>query len=282
MFRCSPSRILRPRSSVSSFNLPSHFPTTSRFFAKRGLLTARVEPTSFEPLFTQEHVKSHLEKFYLEPISRVNKLFQDTPYALKSNDDVPQMICEFFKEESFSRLSDPLQEVKSYRAALQKNYLPQADLRNNRAALADLCNIYNHEFFFRSIKPRGFRDKRRPDEVLSARMDVFFGGYDGFKKMLIELVQTTRIMGSGWIWLVDKKGQLELMRTYEHESIQLLDPESEQHITPLLAMDLWEHAWVISHGNLEDYVTRYLQLVDWEFASNNLKKVKREYQVFSY
>ncbi|MEZ5938034.1 MAG: superoxide dismutase [Hyphomonadaceae bacterium] len=125
------------------------------------------------------------------------------------------------------------------------------------------AQVWNHTFFWHSMKPGGGGE---PTGAIAEAINAAFGDLDGFKKAFAEAGATQ--FGSGWAWLVAKDGKLEVRKTPNAET-----PLTEKGVTPLLTMDVWEHAYYLDHQNarpkfIETYLTH---LVNWDFANQNLK-----------
>jgi len=123
------------------------------------------------------------------------------------------------------------------------------------------AQIWNHTFYWSSIKPAG---GGKPSGAVADAIEKSFGGYDAFRKALVEAAITQ--FGSGWAWLVLDGEKLAVVKT----------PNAETPLTgsakPLLTIDVWEHAYYIDYRNLRPkYVDVYLDnLVNWDFANQNL------------
>jgi Fe-Mn family superoxide dismutase len=132
----------------------------------------------------------------------------------------------------------------------------QAKIFNNAA------QIWNHSFYWQSMRPRG----DRPTGELADRIAADFGGFgafvDAFKKVAVEQ------FGSGWAWLTLDGQALRLMGTGNAET-----PLTGKQL-PLLTIDVWEHAYYLDYQNRRpDYATAWLEKVaNWEFAAANLAK----------
>jgi Fe-Mn family superoxide dismutase len=136
----------------------------------------------------------------------------------------------------------------------------QASLFNNAA------QVWNHDFYWASMRPGG---GGMPSGALMEKIDSDLGGFDAFRKAFAEAGQTQ--FGSGWAWLVcDDKGKLKVVKTGNAE------PPFVHGLTPLLAIDVWEHAYYLDYQNRrQDYIAAWLdRLANWEFAAENLDKVK--------
>jgi Fe-Mn family superoxide dismutase len=134
----------------------------------------------------------------------------------------------------------------------------KAELFNNAA------QAWNHAFYWRSMKPRG---GGKPPAALAAKIDAAFGGVDAFKKQFADAA--VKQFGSGWAWLVCNGHALKIVKTSNAELPLTMGQ------TPLLAIDVWEHAYYIDYQNKRpDYVAAVIdKLLNWEFASENLARV---------
>lgn len=126
------------------------------------------------------------------------------------------------------------------------------------------AQIWNHTFYWNSMAPNG---GGAPSGELAAAIDRDFGSYDAFKTAFAEAGATQ--FGSGWAWLVAVDGKLEIRKTLNAET-----PLTETGVTPLLTMDVWEHAYYVDFRNRRpDYIATFLDsLVNWEFAAANFAK----------
>lgn len=128
------------------------------------------------------------------------------------------------------------------------------------------AQVWNHTFYWHSMKQNG---GGRPTGELAKKIDEDFGSYDQFKEVFAAAATTQ--FGSGWAWLVvGKSGKLEVTKTGNAET------PIKDNIVPLLTIDVWEHAYYLDYQNRRpDYIETFLNhLVDWNFASDNLKKAK--------
>jgi superoxide dismutase, Fe-Mn family len=124
------------------------------------------------------------------------------------------------------------------------------------------AQIWNHTFYWQSMRPNG---GGAPSGQLAEMIDRDFGSLDGFKDAFAKAGATQ--FGSGWAWLVLKDGKLEVRKTLNAET-----PLTEAGVTPLLTMDVWEHAYYLDFQNRRpDYISTFLDhLINWEFAAENL------------
>ncbi|MEO0982931.1 MAG: superoxide dismutase [Pseudomonadota bacterium] len=124
------------------------------------------------------------------------------------------------------------------------------------------AQVWNHTFYWHSMKPGG---GGAPTGKVAELIDRDFGSYDAFKEQFAAAGATQ--FGSGWAWLVAVGGKLEIRKTPNAET-----PLTEDGVTPLLTMDVWEHAYYLDYQNARPkYIETFLgELVNWDFANQNL------------
>jgi Fe-Mn family superoxide dismutase len=117
---------------------------------------------------------------------------------------------------------------------------------------------YNHSLFWTIMSPQG---GGAPKDELAAAIDRDLGGLDAFKEKFAQAA-TTRF-GSGWAWLcVHKGGKVEVCSTPNQDNP--LMPETGCGGTPILGLDVWEHAYYLNYQNRRpDYITAWWNVVDW-------------------
>ncbi len=130
----------------------------------------------------------------------------------------------------------------------------QGGLFNNAA------QHFNHSFFWKCLKPGG---GGRPEGDLLAALEKDFGSFDAFAEAFSKTSATH--FGSGWGWLVKKDGKLEVMSTANADS------PLTQGATPLLTIDVWEHAYYIDYRNARPKFIETVMnhLVNWDFVAEN-------------
>ncbi|MDE1762573.1 MAG: Fe-Mn family superoxide dismutase, partial [Candidatus Micrarchaeota archaeon] len=104
-----------------------------------------------------------------------------------------------------------------------------------------------------------------PSETTKQMIDAQFGDIDTFKKQFGE--GATKVFGSGWQWLVMDNGKLSLMSTPNQDS------PLTQGKTPILGVDVWEHAYYVDYQNRRaDYISGWWHVVNWEYVEALLSK----------
>jgi superoxide dismutase, Fe-Mn family len=124
---------------------------------------------------------------------------------------------------------------------------------------------WNHDFFWTSLRPPS---RARPDGELAARIESDFGGFEAFADAF--KTEAVGHFASGWCWLVADRGKLKVISTHDGDSA-LVHP-----VTPLLVLDLWEHAYYLDYQNKRPaFVAAFLEnIANWEFAAANLARVR--------
>ena len=133
----------------------------------------------------------------------------------------------------------------------------------NPAVFNNSGQHYNHIHFWKWMKPNA--SSKIPGEVEKALVESF-GSVDKAKEDLVQAGVTQ--FGSGWAWLVQDGEKLKIVKT----------PNAKTPLTdgpaPLLAIDVWEHAYYLDYQNRRvDYVNALIEkLANWEFAAENLAR----------
>lgn len=136
--------------------------------------------------------------------------------------------------------------------------------RSSGAIFNNAAQAWNHAFYWRSLRPKVSHGA--PQGALAARIDADFGGQQRFGELF--KAAAMGVFGSGWVWLVDIGGKLEIKPTAN------ADTPIAHGQQPLLVLDVWEHAYYL------DYQSRRLAyvegavdlLLDWEFAERNFAR----------
>ncbi len=132
-------------------------------------------------------------------------------------------------------------------------------VRNNGGGYA------NHALFWRTMGPHG---GGAPSGDLAAAIDRAFGSFDSFKETFAKAAATR--FGSGWAWLyVDGSGGLAVTSTPNQDT-----PLMDGH-TPILGLDVWEHAYYLNYQNRRpDYIAAWWNVVDWQAVAKEYAAAK--------
>ena len=131
----------------------------------------------------------------------------------------------------------------------------------------NVAQVWNHTFYWQCMKPGG---GGKPSGRVAEKIDSSFGSYDKFVEELKNA--GTGQFGSGWAWLVASGDRLEVMKT----------PNAENPLhhgkTPLLTVDVWEHAYYLDYQNRRpDYLAAFIdELINWDFVKKNLAEASEK------
>ncbi|MHC5218007.1 superoxide dismutase [Enterococcus sp. LJL128] len=196
----------------------------------------------------------------------------DLPYAydaLEPNIDTETMHLHHDKHHNTY--------VTNLNGAIEKH--PELGEKSVEALIADLDSIpedirgvvrnnggghANHTFFWEIMGPNGGGE---PTGDIKTAIDEAFGSFDAFKEEF--KTAATGRFGSGWAWLIVNNGKLEITSTPNQDS-PLMEGK-----TPVLGLDVWEHAYYLKYKNVRpDYIAAFWNVVNWDKVNENLKNAK--------
>jgi Fe-Mn family superoxide dismutase len=159
---------------------------------------------------------------------------------------------EAIEGSSFTKQS--LEEI----IAATANDASKAGIFNNAA------QTWNHTFFWNSMRPNGGGE---PEGALEQKIVESFGSFEKFRNEFSTKAAT--LFGSGWTWLTAVGDKLEIVQTAGAGN-----PMTDNK-TPLLTLDVWEHAYYLDYQNRRpDFIKAFFDsLVNWEFAAKNLSEL---------
>ena len=119
---------------------------------------------------------------------------------------------------------------------------------------------FNHSFLWPLLK----KDVEFEGEITDA-VNAGFGDYAAFKEQFSN--SAALLFGSGWTWLVWNNGKLEIMTTPNQ------DNPMSQGKTPILGLDVWEHAYYLKYQNRRpEYISAFFNIINWETVNKHLKE----------
>jgi Fe-Mn family superoxide dismutase len=135
---------------------------------------------------------------------------------------------------------------------------------DKQAVFNNAAQVWNHTFFWSCMKPGG---GGAPTGPVAEKIEALGGS-----EKLVEDFKAAAVgrFGSGWAWLVSDNGELKIVSTPNAEM------PAAPGVTPLLVVDVWEHAYYLDYQNLRPvYVQTFFdKLVNWDFVNENLAKAK--------
>ncbi len=136
-----------------------------------------------------------------------------------------------------------------------------ADLKNNAGA------YYNHGFFWEGMGPKS---GGQPKDTLATVIAKDFGSFENFKTQFSDAAE--KQFGSGWAWLVlDRTGKLQVTSTPNQDNP--LMPKQIISGTPLLNLDVWEHAYYLDYQyKRKRYIENFFKIVNWEKVSERYEE----------
>ncbi len=153
--------------------------------------------------------------------------------------------------ENFSHL----QKLSLNQLLMHPSVIPGAQ---RTKVLNNAGGVYNHRFFFDMMTPSS---TKKPTGNLEIAIDTCFGSFEQFKNKFKAAAMS--VFGSGYAWLVLDKGKLRIITTSNQNTPVPLC------VTPLLCIDVWEHAYYLKHYNLRtDYIDDWFDVIDWYKAEN--------------
>ncbi len=113
----------------------------------------------------------------------------------------------------------------------------------------------NHSLFWQVMSPQGGGE---PDGELAAAMERDLGGLEAFRQAFTQAALSR--FGSGWAWLVvDGRGKLQVVSSANQDSPLM------EGLTPILGLDVWEHAYYLKYQNKRpDYIAAFYNVIDWD------------------
>lgn len=164
---------------------------------------------------------------------------------------------------------DNLNNILQQYPALQKLSLTELIMNGNRlptdirtATKNNAGGVFNHEFYFEGMANITVK---MPVGELAEELNKEYGSYEEFKKIF----KTTAlsVFGSGYAWLTMNRNRRLHIVTTENQGTPLT-----QNQCPILALDVWEHAYYLKHLNVrKDYIDDWFQVINWEKANENFK-----------
>ena len=195
----------------------------------------------------------------------------DLPYpknALEPHIDAQTMEVHHDKHHAgyTSKLNDALEGTGNENASIEeilKNVSKHGDaIRNNGGG------YYNHSLFWTVMSPNGGGE---PSSDLANAINDAFGSFENFKEEFSNAAKSR--FGSGWAWLLIRDGKLQVSSTPNQDN-PLMDI-AEVKGTPILGLDVWEHAYYLKYQNRRpDYVSAFFNVINWDEVSKRYEAAK--------
>ena len=142
------------------------------------------------------------------------------------------------------------------------HHVDNAAVRNNGGG------YYNHDLFWKVMSPNG---GGIPTGDLAAAIESDLGGFEAFKEAFSKAAATR--FGSGWAWLCVSGGKLEVCSTANQDNP--LMPGVGCAGTPILGLDVWEHAYYLNYQNRRpDYISAFFSVINWDDVAARFASAK--------
>lgn len=177
-------------------------------------------------------LEMHYSKHYLSYTNNLNRAIKGTPFETQTIEEI-----------------------------LSKLDINDADIRNNAGG------YYNHSMYWQCMAPKAGGE---PKDTLAGAITKRFGSFANFSNQF--KAEATRQTGSAWIWLVvDSEGQLQLTSTQNQDNPLMTNgPVFGYHGKPILAFDLWEHAYYLDYQyKRKNYIDAFFNLINWKKVGEN-------------
>lgn len=193
------------------------------------------ETGALEPNIDKMTMEIHHDKHHNAYVTNLNDAVKDTVYA------------EYELEDIVARISQTDADKK---------------IRNNAGG------HWNHSFFWQSMQPGG---GGAPSGNLATAINTAFGSYDKFKEQYTAAAKS--VFGSGWTWLCVGKDKSLFITTTPNQDNPLMLLVAKQTGTPILGLDVWEHAYYLKYQNKRpDYITAFYNVINWKEVASRYDK----------
>ena len=186
----------------------------------------------------------------------------DLPYAKDAFGDILSAeTFDYHHGKHHNAYVTKANELVAADASLQGKSLVELIKSSKGGLFNQVGQIWNHTFYWHSLSP----EKKQPSGELLEKINDAFGSVDALiEKMKAEAVGH---FASGWAALILKDGKLEVTSYHDADT-----PVAHEGHTPLLILDVWEHAYYIDYRNARpNYAERVLkEAINWDFAAQNL------------
>ena len=192
---------------------------------------------ALEPFIDKQTMELHHDKHHQGYVTNLNKALQTT------------------KHPAVTSLENIFKDMTAFDTAV----------RNNAGG------HYNHTLFWTLMRENKEAKPNKPDGKVADAINASFGSLDEFKKQFADA--GAKRFGSGWAWLVVENKKLKITSTPNQDNT--LMSISEVKGAPILALDVWEHAYYLKYQNKRaDYISAWWNVVNWTKVNELLAKVE--------
>ncbi|TAE74053.1 MAG: superoxide dismutase [Bacteroidetes bacterium] len=180
---------------------------------------------SLEPYFDKMTMEIHYSKHHAAYIKNLNEAIKNTPFEKMTLEEIQNKVTDKFPA-----------------------------IRNNGGG------HYNHTFFWKNIAPNAGGE---PTGKLAENIKNTFGSFDKFKEQFAQAGKTR--FGSGWVWLSVNKNKKLFISSTANQDNPLMTKIVNEKGTPILGLDVWEHAYYLKYQNKRpDFINAFWNVVNWK------------------
>ncbi len=189
---------------------------------------------ALEPYIDAKTMEIHHAKHHQGYVNKLNAALEANP------------------ELQFKQITELISDISSLSGDIK------TEVQNNGGGHA------NHSLFWKCMKPNG---ESKPVGKVADEIIRHFGMFDAFQELFNNTAKT--VFGSGWAWLiVDKDGKLQVVSTANQDSPLMYGA------TPILGLDVWEHAYYLQYQNKRpDYINAWWHVINWEQVEENYRAI---------
>lgn len=193
------------------------------------------EAAALEPHIDKMTMEIHHGKHHQAYVNNLNDGVKDTQYA------------DYELEDILARITNADADKK---------------IRNNAGG------HWNHTFFWQSLTPTS---DKKPGGNMETAINTHFGSFDKFKEQFSNSAKS--VFGSGWTWLCVGKDKSLFICTTPNQDNPLMLQIGKQLGTPILGLDVWEHAYYLKYQNKRpDYITAFYNIINWKEVGARYEK----------
>jgi superoxide dismutase, Fe-Mn family len=190
---------------------------------------------ALEPHIDKMTMEIHHDKHHNAYVTNLNEAVKDTVYVDYELEDIIKRITTYDTDKK---------------------------IRNNAGG------HWNHSFFWQTIAPGG---ETEPTGDLATAITLAFGSQEKFKEQFTAASKS--VFGSGWAWLCVGKDKKLFISSTPNQDNPLMLNITKQLGTPILGLDVWEHAYYLKYQNKRpDYITAFYNLINWKLVAERYNK----------
>ena len=241
-----------------------------RKFVEDALKVSAITAVGTPLIFTSTELVAH-EALKEVPALQFSQIALPYAYsALEPSIDAQTMEIHYSKHHAAY-----VKNVNDAIAAENISFTTEGEFFSNMSKLSSKARnngggVWNHNFFWQVMKPGSVAPTGKVGDAITGA----FGSFDKFKEQFTQAAMTR--FGSGWAWLVNDGGKLKIGSTPNQDNPLMDLPTGQAGIsdlkgTPLLALDVWEHAYYLKYQNKRnEYVANWWNIVNWDEVAKRL------------